>query len=49
MQLVPDGCDDDVALLVAHVLDAPPQETATLAVEPDTRFLRDVRAFVSAT
>jgi anti-sigma regulatory factor (Ser/Thr protein kinase) len=48
-QLVPDGSDDDIALLIAHVLDAPAQDTATLAVESDTRFLRDVRAFVSAT
>jgi hypothetical protein len=48
-ELVPDGSDDDIALLVAHVLDAPAQVSATLHVEADTKSLREARRFVEAT
>jgi anti-sigma regulatory factor (Ser/Thr protein kinase) len=47
--LVPETVEDDVALLVARVLESAPQATATLALPADTTRLRDARAFVNAT
>ena len=38
--LVPDGGDDDAALLLARVLDAPPDITASLALEHDLSVIR---------
>jgi anti-sigma regulatory factor (Ser/Thr protein kinase) len=47
--LVPDGSDDDVALLVARVLEAPPQTSATLALEGDLSEIRRARVFTTDT
>jgi anti-sigma regulatory factor (Ser/Thr protein kinase) len=47
--LVPDGSDDDIAVLMARVLEAPEHATATFAVESDLGALRYARGFVSET
>ena len=47
--LVPDGSDDDVALLVARVLEAPPQTSATLALDGDLSEIRRARVFTTET
>jgi PAS domain S-box-containing protein len=47
--LVPDGSDDDIALLTARVLEAPPERTARYDVIPDRGALRFARAFVTET
>jgi signal transduction histidine kinase/DNA-binding response OmpR family regulator len=47
--LVPDGSDDDIALLTARVLDAPSERTARYDVIPDRVALRFARAFVTET
>ncbi|MBE2315963.1 SpoIIE family protein phosphatase [Solirubrobacter sp. CPCC 204708] len=45
--LVPEGSDDDVALLVARVLEAPPQTSATLALDSDLSEIRRARTFTT--
>lgn len=47
--LVPDGSDDDVALLVARVRPAPPRTSASLQLDHDLRELRRVRVFTTET
>ena len=47
--LVPDGSDDDIALLTARVLDARSDLTARYDVIPDRAALRFARAFVTET
>ncbi len=47
--LVPDGSDDDIALLTARVLEAPSERTARYDVIPDPAALRYARAFVTET
>ncbi|HEX6027037.1 MAG TPA: SpoIIE family protein phosphatase [Solirubrobacter sp.] len=48
-RLVPDGSDDDIAVLMARVLEAPEHVTAAFPVEPDVGALRFARRFVSDT
>jgi hypothetical protein len=47
--VVPEGSDDDVALLVARTREAPAEATAVFALEPDTRALRAAREFIADT
>ncbi|MDA0182099.1 SpoIIE family protein phosphatase [Solirubrobacter phytolaccae] len=47
--LVPDGSDDDVALLVARVRPAPPQTAAALRLEHDLREIQRARIFTTET
>ncbi len=47
--LVPDGSDDDIALLTACVLEAPEDLTASFDVEPDRAAIRYARAFATDT
>lgn len=47
--LVPDGSDDDVALLVARVREAPPRTAAALQLEHDLSEIRRARAFTTET
>ncbi|MDA0172714.1 SpoIIE family protein phosphatase [Solirubrobacter taibaiensis] len=47
--LVPDGSDDDVALLVARVLEALPQTSAALALDGDLSEIRRARVFTTET
>jgi len=47
--LVPDGSDDDVALLVARVRPAPEQTSASLQLDHDLREIRRARRFTTET
>jgi serine phosphatase RsbU (regulator of sigma subunit)/anti-sigma regulatory factor (Ser/Thr protein kinase) len=47
--LVPEGSDDDVAVLVACVPDAHQHEPATLSIEDDVRAVHRARAFTADT
>ena len=48
-ELVPDDADDDVALLVARVLDALPQDSVALRLRADIDRLYAARQFITAT
>ncbi|RKQ86177.1 signal transduction histidine kinase [Solirubrobacter pauli] len=45
--LVPEGSDDDVALLVARARPAPPQTSAAIALEDDLKEIRRARVFTT--
>ena len=47
--LVPDGSDDDIALLMARVLEASDDITAAFPVDPHVGAIRHARGFVSDT
>lgn len=46
--LAPEGTDDDIAILIARVADAPAQQTATFELPPSAEALQDGRRFAAA-